>query len=291
MRKGKIGYFMMAPYMILFFIFTIYPVMVAAFYSLTYFNAFSDPVWVGFSNFIKLFKDSIFIKSMQNTVILAIITGPLSYLLCFALAWVINEFTSKPRSILTLLFYAPSISGQVFFIWTFILSGDMYGILNSFLIRFGFTSEPIQFLTDPKYMMASVITVQLWISLGTSFLAFIAGFQGIDKSLYESAAMDGIKNRFQEVWYVSIPCMKPILLFGALMQITASFSVGAVPRLITGFPSTDYATHTINSHLLDYGSVRFDIGYSSAIAVVLFIMMVGVNRMVQRFIRTAGGSV
>ena len=290
MRRNKVGYLMMAPYLIIFLTFTVLPVIVSMSLSLTSYNGFSDAVFTGFSNFAKLFsRDPVFIKSLQNTIVLAIVTGPLSYLLCFGLAWVINEFSSKARSILTLLFYAPSISGQVFVIWTVIFSGDYYGVINGFLLNLGFINEPIQFLTDPRYMMTSVIIVQLWLSLGTSFLAFIAGFQGIDRTLYEAAAVDGVKNRFQEVWYVSIPCMKPILLFGALMQITASFSVGVVPRLLTGFPSTDYVTQTIESHLIDYGRIRFDLGYSSAIAVVLFVMMVGINRIVQRFIRSTSG--
>lgn len=290
MRRNKVGYLMMAPYLIIFLVFTVLPVIVSMFLSLTYYNGFSDALYVGFSNFIRLFsKEPVFITALQNTVVLAIITGPLSYLLCFGLAWVINEFSSKFRSFLTLLFYAPSISGQAFVIWTIILSGDYYGVINGFLLNLGLINEPIQFLTDPKYMMASVIAVQLWLSLGTSFLAFIAGFQGIDRTLYEVAAIDGVRNRFQEVWYISIPCMKPILMFGALMQITASLAVGVVPRILTGFPSTDYATHTVESYLIDFGRIRFEIGYSSAVAVVLFIIMVGVNRLIQRFINSTSG--
>ena len=289
MKSNKAAYGLMAPFLVFFFVFAVFPVLTSAFYSLTYFNGFSKMEWAGLTNFINLFvNDGVFLTALQNTIVLAIIIGPLSYLLCFGLAWMINEFSSKIRAVMTLIFYAPSISGQVFLIWLILFSGDYYGLINGFLINAGFINQPLQWLTDTKYMMIVVIIVQFWLSLGTGFLAFIAGFQGVDKSLYEAGAVDGIRNRFQEVWYITLPSMKPILLFGAVMQITASFSISQVPMLLTGFPSTDYATHTILTHLVDHGTIRFDVGYASAVAVVLFAMMVGTNKLIQRLIRNVG---
>jgi len=289
MKTNKAVYGLMAPYLIFFFTFVVLPVVMSALYSFTYFNGFSTPVFVGLENFIKLFaRDTVFLNALQNTVVIAVITGLIGYLLCFGLAWMINEMPPKIRAVMTLVFYAPSISGQVFLIWKILFSGDYYGIINGFLINSGFSNEPVQWLTDTKYMMSVVIVVQLWLSLGTGFLAFIAGFQGVDKTLYEAAAVDGVKNRFQEIWYVTLPSMRPILLFGAVMQITASFSVSQVPMQLTGFPSTDYATHTIVTHLVDYGTIRFDVGYASSIAVFLFVLTVGANKIIQRFLKTVG---
>ena len=289
MARNKAAYGLMAPFLILFFIFTVLPVLTSAAYSFTYYNGFSSPEWAGVKNYINLLvQDNVFVTAFQNTVVLALITGPLSYLLCFGFAWVINEFSPRLRAIMTLLFYAPSISGQVFLIWQLLFSGDFYGMINATLYRFGMINAPIQWLTDTRYMLMVVVIVQLWLSLGTGFLAFIAGFQGVDRSLYEAAAVDGVKNRFQEVWYITLPSMRPILLFGAVMQIAASFSISQVPMLLTGFPSTDYATHTILIHLLDYGTIRFDVGYASAIAVILFLLMVGTNKLIQRLLKTVG---
>ena len=200
----------------------------------------------------------------------------------------INELKPKLRAFLTLLFYAPSISGNLFLIWTIIFSGDSHGLANGFLMRFGITTEPIQWLQDPRYMMGVIILIVLWMSLGTSFLVFIAGLQGIDKSLFEAGAIDGVKNRWQELWFITLPSMKPQLMFGAVISITQSFSVAGVTIALAGFPSTDYAARTVVTHLIDYGSVRFEMGYASAIATVLFFAMVLAQRVVQYLLRKMG---
>lgn len=276
-------YFMIAPFMLLFVLFTVLPVGAAIGLSFTDFNMLQTPNFVGLDNYRTLFlNDDVFIISVKNTLILAMVTGPLSYIACYIFAWFINELPGKLRAVMTVVFYAPSISGGVLSIWTYIFSGDRLGILNSFLVRFGFIDAPIQWLTDPEYMMICCIIVQLWLSLGTSFLSFMAGFKTVDTTLYEAGAIDGIKNRFQEVWFLTLPQMKPQLLFGAVMQIASSFAVGAIPMQLTGFPSTDYATHTIIAHVQDYGSTRFELGYACAISTVLLLVMLLVNKVVNK---------
>ena len=276
-------YMMIAPFMIAFFVFTVIPVVAAIVLSFTDFNMLQTPNFVGFDNYKTLFlNDDVFMIAVKNTLILAMITGPVSYLACFAFAWFINELKGKLRAFMVLVFYAPSISGGVFVIWNWILSGDRYGALNGLLMKLGIIDDPIRWLIDPKYMMAAVIVVQLWLSLGTSFLSFLAGFKTVDATLYEAGAIDGIKNRFQEVWHLTLPQMKPQLLFGAVMQIASSFSVGSVPMALNGFPSTDYATHTVMNHIHDYGSVRYELGYACAISTVLLIVMLLVNKVINR---------
>ncbi len=288
-RKNRVSYFMMAPYFILFFFFTVLPVVISIALSFTYFNMLEFPTFIGWQNYIKLFlEDDIFLISLKNTLIFAVVTGPISYILCLLFAWIINEFSGKLRAFLTLIFYAPSICGNAYMVWNLILTGDRYGYLNGLLLDLGILDEAILWMKTEKYVLPVLIIVQLWLSLGTGFLSFIAGLQTVDKSLFEAAALDGVKNRWQELWYVTLPAMKPQLMFGAVMQITQSFAVADISIQLAGNPSVNYAGATVVTHLLDYGSTRFDMGYASAIATVLFLLMVGTNKLVQRLLRRVG---
>jgi len=288
-KKSKTSYLMLAPYFILFFMFTVLPVLASVFFSFTYFNMLELPVFTGWTNYLKLFlDDEIFMIAVKNTLIFAVITGPISYFLCLLFAWIINEFSGKLRAFLTLIFYAPSITGQAYMVWSILLSGDRYGYINSFLIKWGFLYEPIIWMKDSRYVLGWLVVVQLWLSLGVGFLSFIAGLQTVDKSLYEAGAVDGVKNRWQELWYITLPSMKPQLMFGAVMQITTAFAVGDISIALAGNPSVNYAGATVVTHLMDYGSTRFEMGYSSAIATVLFLAMVSTNKIFQRILRRVG---
>lgn len=288
-KKNKASYFMIAPYFILFFIFTVLPVLTAIALSFTSFNVLQPPKFIFWNNYIRLFlDDDIFKIALKNTLIFAVITGPISYFMCLIFAWIINEFKGKTRAFLTLIFYAPSISGNAYLVWNLILNGDRYGLLNSFLLKMGFINNNIWWTKTEKYILPTLIIVQLWLSLGTGFLAFIAGLQAVDKTLYEAGAVDGVKNRWQELWYITLPSMKPQLMFGAVMQITQSFAVADVSINIMGNPSVNYAGSTIVTHLLDYGSIRYEMGYACAIATILFLLMIGTNKLIQRVIRKVG---
>ena len=288
-KQARTSYLFLAPFIIIFFAFTVLPVLVAMVLSFTYFNLLEWPTWVGWENYVRLFLgDDVFLIAVKNTLIFAAITGPVSYGMCFIFAWLINELQPRIRAFLTLLFYAPSIAGNAYMIWVIMFSGDSYGYINAFLMNWGIINRPIQWLPDPAYMMLVVIIVVLWMSLGTSFLVFIAGLQGIDKSLYEAAAIDGVRNRWQELWYVTLPVMKGYLMFGAIMSITTSFTAAGSIQALTGPLPTDYATWTVMQHLNDYGLVRYEMGYASAIAVVLFLSMVGAQRAVQKMLAKIG---
>ncbi len=287
--RNKTAYLMIAPFMILFLIFTVFPVGLSIILSFTQFNLLEFPEPVFMDNYIRLFlDDDIFMTAAMNTLVFASITGPISYLLSLLVAWFINELTPKIRAIVTLIFYAPSIAGSVYLVWQVIFASDSYGIVNAYLLEFGFITSPILFFQDANYVMPLCIVVALWTSLGTSFLSNIAGLQTIDKSLYEAGAVDGIKNRWQELWYITLPTMKPQLMFGAVMAITNSFGFGAIVTALAGFPSVDYAAHTIMHHLEDYGGQRFEVGYSSTIAVVLFVIMVGCNLIIKKLLSKVG---
>ena len=289
MKRNWVAYLMVAPFMLIFTLFTIAPVVLSIVFSFTDFNLLEWPNFVFVDNYIRLFlDDDIFLTAVKNTFIFAIIVGPVSYLMSFMVAWFINELPPKIRAVVTLVFYAPSISGQVYLIWQTLFSGDSYGWVNSKLLEMGLVTTPIQFFNDADYVMPLCIVVALWTSLGTSFLAFIAGLQGVDKSQFEAGAVDGVKNRWQELWYITLPNMGPQLMFGAIMAITGAFGFGGVVTALCGFPSVDYAAHTIMHHLDDYGGQRFEIGYSSAIAVILFLVMVGSNMLVKKIIAKVG---
>ena len=289
MKKNKTAYFMVAPFFILFIIFTVLPVVLSILLSLTDFNMLEMPGWQGTKNYERLFlDDEIFMLACQNTLIFAAITGPVSYILSLLIAWFINELPPKIRAVVTLVFYAPSISGQVYLIWKTLFSSDSYGWANATLMDLGIINGPILWFQDADYVMGLCIVVALWTSLGTSFLAFIAGFQTVDRSMYEAAAVDGIKNRWQELWYITLPTMRPQMMFGAVLAITNSFGFGGVVTALCGFPSVDYAAHTIMHHLDDYGGSRYEIGYASAIAVVLFVIMYGANIVIKKALSKVG---
>lgn len=288
-KQSKTLYLMIAPYFIIFFIFTVLPVFLSLVISLTSFNMLEFPSWVGWQNYARLFvRDDVFLTAIKNTIFFAAITGPISYIACFILAWVINELSPKIRAFVTLVFYAPALSGNAYIVWKLLFSGDSYGYVNSFLMKWRLLTEPILWLKDTKYIMLIIILVQLWLSLGASFLAFIAGLQTMDKSLFEAGAIDGIRNRWQELWFITLPSMRPQLMFGAVIQITASFAVAEVATNLAGFPSVQYAGHTIVTHLMDYGNIRFEMGYASAIATVLFGIMLGSNLIVRKLLQKVG---
>lgn len=282
-------YYLVAPYTTLFLIFTVIPVLMSLVLSFTYFNLLEFPTWVGWENYMRLFvDDKVFIIAIRNTLVLAVITGPLSYLSAFVFAWLINELRPRMRAVMTLIFYAPSISGNVYLVWKLIFSSDIYGYANAFLIKYKFINEPILWLQNPKYIIWIIMIVQLWLSLGVSFLAFIAGLQSVNKELYEAGAIDGVKNRWQELWFITLPQMKSQLMFGAVMQITSSLAVAEVATQIAGFPSIEYAGHTIITHLMDFGNLRMEMGYASAIATILFLIMISANLLIRKILRRVG---
>ena len=288
-RKKKECYLYILPFGILFFTFTILPVFMSIFLSFTDYNVFSTPNFLGFENYINMFfNDDVFLKSVLNTITIAIVTGPIGYIASFLIAWMINNLDRKIQFLMVLLVYSPSISGNLFTIWALIFSDDANGYLNSTLTYLGITDTNIYWLTDKKYMMTIVIIVSLWMSMGSGFLSFVAGIKGVDRSQLEAGAIDGIRNRWQELWYVILPSMKPQLLFGAVMSINSAFGCGAVSTAMCGMPSTDYAVHTIVNHLTDYGNTRFEMGYASAIATVLFLAMIMCKKLIQKMLSKVG---
>ena len=287
LRTKKEVYLMILPFTLFFIVFVVAPVLFSVVMSFTDYNVIQSPGFVGLDNYIDSFlNDSLFLTALQNTFVMAVIVGPVGYMLSFTMAWMLCELPDKLRVIMTVILYGPSLAGNAYVIWTLIFADDSTGLANAWLMSIGITDGAILWLHDAKYMMTIILVVQLWMSFGVGFLSFIAGLQGVDRSLQEAGMVDGITNRWQELWYIVLPSMKPVLLFGAIMAITGAFSISG--SALTGFPSTGYATHSIVDHLTDYGTTRLEMGYASAIAVVLFVLMVGCNRLIQKVLRKVG---
>ena len=289
MKVNKVGYAMVFPFMLLFTVFTVFPVILSLVLSFTEFNMIEFPKWIFIDNYTRLLlDDDVFILAIKNTLIFAAITGPASYMISLFIAWFINDMHPKLRAVVTFIFYSPSISGQLYLIFTILFSGDQYGVVNSLLLETSIITEPINFFFDANYIMPLVIVVALWTSLGTTFLSFIAGLQGVDRSLYEAGAVDGLKNRWQELWYVTLPNMKEQLMFGAVLSITGAFGFGPIVTSLAGNPSVDYVAYTLTHHLEEYQNVRWEVGYASAISFLLFLMMVGCNLLITKLISKLG---
>jgi len=287
--NNRSAYLLLAPFMIIFFTFTVLPVLMTIVLSFTEYNILQEPTFVGWQNYRELFvNDDEFAIALRNTVVFALITGPIGYFLSFFAAWIINEFRPLVRGILTFIFYIPTISGTVYTIWGIIFSSDMYGFANSFLMKLGIIDNPIEWFSTNVYILPLIIIVQLWMSMGSGFLVMRAGTAAVDRQYYEAAAIDGVRNRFQEVIYVTIPMMAPHLTTAAVLQITGMFANVGASVALAGFPSTNYAGHLIMTHLMDYNSYRVERGYASAISVVLFVLMISINAISVKLLRKVG---
>lgn len=295
-KKKRIGqkddihyYVLIAPFLILFFVFMVLPVLSSMLLSFFNFDMISFPKFVGIENYIRMFvDDDVFLITLKNTLVLAAITGPAGFLLAFVLAWFINEFSPTVRTILSFMFYCPALVGNAIYIWQIAFSNDSYGYANSLLLSLGIINDPINWLKDANYIVPIIIAVQLWMSMGVSFLANISGLQNVNGEMYEAGAIDGIRNRWQELWYITLPSMEHMLLFSAVMQISSAFSISAICTQLAGYPSVDHAADTMVSYMADVGTVKYEMGYASSIAVVLFLMMLVFRFLVGKLLSKTG---
>jgi len=279
-RKSITGYLFLAPFLILFVTFTLIPIAVAMGLSLTNYNLVQTPEFVGLTNYRNLIlEDDVFLKSLSNTIIFALLTGPTGYMASFIMAWLIT-LMNKGRGAFALAFYAPSLTSGIAMstIWLIIFSGDRNGYLNNFLMNLGVIVEPILWTKDADFLKWVIVIISVWMSMGTGFLVFLAGLQNIDPSLYEAAKVDGMKSRIQELRYITLPLMKPQLLFGAVNAVVGAFGIFDVATSVAGMPSPNYAAHTIVAHLYDYAFIRMNMGYASAVAMILFLMTFVIGR-------------
>ena len=289
-EKEQIPYaVLLGPFFILFFLFIFLPVICSIVLSFFSFDMVSAPSFAGADNYIRMFlDDDVFLTTLKNTLLLAVLTGPAGFLLSFILAWFINEFSPRVRTVLSFMFYCPALVGNALYIWQVAFSNDSYGYANSLLLSAGLIVEPINWLKNPTYIIPIIVIVQLWMSMGVSFLANISGLQNINTEMYEAGAIDGIRNRWQELWYITLPAMENMLLFSAVMQIASAFSIGSVCTTLVGYPSVNYTADTIVSYLTDVGTTKYEMGYACAISVILFLMMALTRALIGKLLRRVG---
>ncbi len=292
-RRKIVPYLFLGPYYLIFVVFIVIPVLVALGLSMTDFNAVQAPHFVGLSNYLNLFlQDEVFIKHvLPNTLIFALIVGPVGYLLSFFMAWSLSQLTKGPRTVLALILYSPSMTAgtAMAVIWRVLFSGDRMGYINNLLINMGIITQPIIFLQSSQYLLPVMILVGLWSSMGVGFLAMLAGVLNVDRSLYEAAMIDGMRNRWQEIFYITIPSMKPQMLFGAVMAIVSAFQQGGIGVQLSGTnPTPGYAGQLMVNHAEDFGFIRYEMGYASAVSVVLLVMIYAFSKIAQRVFREKG---
>ncbi|MBI3242543.1 MAG: sugar ABC transporter permease [Chloroflexi bacterium] len=286
-EKESGAYAFLSMYALMFIIFIVVPVLVAFFLSFTFFDTIQFPKFNGLRNYIVLLtQDEIFMRYvLPNTIKFAVIVGPGGYILSFLLAWILAQLPKAPRTVLALILYSPSMTSGVAMavVWKTLFSGDQNGYLNSILLGMSVIQEPIQWLQSPQYLMTIMIIVTLWSSMGVGFLAMLAGILEINPELYEAGSLDGISNRFQEIIHITIPSMKPQMLFGAVMSIVATFQAGAIGVTLSGGnPTPQYAGQLIVNHIEDFGFLRYEMGYAAAVSVALLLMVLLFSRLANR---------
>lgn len=284
----KMGYLFMAPFLVLFFLFTLLPVIVSMGLSFTNYNMMEKPSFIGLTNYkLLIMDDREFLIALKNTFIFAFISGPISFFVSFIMAWLINNL-KKMRNVFSLAFYAPSIVSSVAIssVWLYFFSSDSYGLFNNWFLQLGIISEPIQWTLDSKYVLGVVIFISIWMGMGTGFLTFLAGLQNLSAELYEAGMIDGIKNSVQELIYITLPQLKPQLLFGAINSAVGAFGVFDIAVAVAGMPSPNYSAHTIVAHLYDFAFIRFEMGYASAISIILFFITFILGRVFMKVFAT-----
>ncbi len=284
-------YLFMSPFMLAFILFTLIPIVSSMVLSFFDYDMVSTPIFIGFENYIRMFTgDELFFKVLANSLKFGILVGPGGYLLAFLMAWMINEFPRAIRVLLTFIFYVPSLVGNAYYIFQVMFSGDSYAYVNNFLISFGFITEPIQWFQNTSYNFILIVAIQLWMSMGTSFLANIAGLQNVNTELYEAGAIDGIRTRWHELWYITMPSMKTILLFSAVMQIQTAFSMGALQTTLAGYPSVNNSLDTLVQYIGDVGTTRYEMGYAAALSVFLFAIIIIFRYLIGALLNLVGKS-
>lgn len=290
-RENVTFFCILLPFLCLFFLFNVLPVLASIVLSLFDFDMVSKPLFIGVENYVRMFtSDGIFLKTAGNSLKFALITGPFGYILAFVLAWMINEFTPIIRVILTFIFYIPSLSGNALLIWQIMFSGDSYAYINNLLLSFGFITEPIQWFSNQDYNFIILVIIQLWMSMGISFLANIAGLQNVNTELYEAGAIDGIRTRWHELWYITLPSMKSILLFSAVMQIQSVFSADTLITTLCGYPSVNNSVDMLVSYIGDVSNTRYEMGYACALSVILFVIVLAFRYLINAIIGLVGKS-
>lgn len=290
-RRFNTAYLFIGPYAIIFLIFVVLLILISFLLSFTYYDGVNMPHFVGLSNYVALFtQDLEFMQSaLPNTIKYALIVGPVGYMLTFFLAWVLAQLPRRFRNVAAIILYSPSLTGSILIsvVWKAMFSGDSRGYINYLLLNWGIINEPLQFLQDKTTIFVIMVFVGLWSSMGIGFLAMLSGILNTNREIYEAAYVDGMKNRFQEIVYITIPSMKPQMMFGAVMAIVGTFNSAGLASALTGAsPTPQLAGWLISDHMQDYAFSRMEMGYASSLSVVLLMLVLVFYFVANHFFRS-----
>lgn len=293
MRANYMAYLFIAPFMICFAIFVVGPVVSATLLSFTSYDSIQAPRFIGFQNFIKMLTQDVVLMKyvIPNTIVFAVVVGPIGYALQFMLAWLIIQAPKHTKKAYIMAIYTPSIAGGVLIsvVWAVFFSSDRLGYLNDILLNLGVINTAVAWTQDKAYLLLIMILVTLWGSMGVGFLSLFAGMQNVDPQLYEAGKIDGIKSPLQELFYLTIPSMKPQMLFSAVMAIVNSLKAGSIGVQLSGQnPTPNYAGQLIQSHIEDYGFARFELGYATALSFMLMLIIYILTKVCFRFLGSKG---
>jgi multiple sugar transport system permease protein len=273
------GYAFIAPALIGFLSFTLFPVIAAFFIGFLDWDILTPPKWVGFDNYITLFKDEVFLISLKNTVMWVIYYVPASIAVSLALALAMN-MPLRGISAFRTIFYIPVISPllavALLFVW---LYNPDFGLINFMLSLAGI--EPIMWLTSETLALPSIAIMAVWKNAGWNMLIFLAALQGIPKHLYEAADLDGA-TKWQKFWSVTFPLLTPATFFIVIMSFIGAFQVfGEIYVMTNGGPG--YSTHTL-AYYLWANAFKFNkMGYAGAISMIMFLLILLVTLVQNRF--------
>ena len=290
-RRFNTAYLFIGPYAIIFLVFVVLLILISFLLSFTYYDGVNMPHFVGLSNYVALFtQDLDFMQSaLPNTIKYALIVGPVGYMLTFFLAWVLAQLPRRFRNVAAIILYSPSLTGSILIsvVWKAMFSGDSRGYINYLLLNWGIINEPLQFLQNKTTIFVIMVFVGLWSSMGIGFLAMLSGILNTNREIYEAAYVDGMKNRFQEVVYITIPSMKPQMMFGAVMSIVGTFNSAGLASALTGAsPTPQLAGWLISDHMQDYAFSRMEMGYASSLSVVLLMLVLVFYFVANHFFRS-----
>lgn len=265
----KDGILFCLPFMIVFALFLLFPMLFGLFIGFFDWDILSTRTWTGFGNYVKLFKDATFYSSLGHTLVFVLVSTPLLLVTGFLMALLVTS-RSPLKDVAENLFFLPYILSITVIgtLWAWLLQKN-YGIVNQFIKLFG--GEPVGWLTDTKYAMTSIIATTVWWTAGFNMILFSAGIKQISSEIYDAVKIDGA-NYVQTVFHITLPLVRPTTALCLILQIIASFNIFGQVYVMTG-GGPHGSTRVLVQYIYETGFKYFKMGYSSAMAYVLFFII------------------
>lgn len=272
--EQRYSYLFIAPAIILFSVFVLIPVIASFFLSFTKYNTLSAPRWVGLDNYYQiLFQDPRFWKALCNTTIYVVGVVPVGICVSLLLAVAIDR-KIKFKNFYKSIFFMPVVTSivAVSVIWKWLFAGEKYGLINHWLMKMGI--NPVDWLMSPTWTLPAIMIMSIWAGLGYNMILLLAGLQTIPRTFYETADIDGATGWYK-FWHITLPLLRPTLLFVVIMSMINSFQLFEQVYIMTsgtgeGVGGVLDSALSLVAYLYERGFQRFEMGYASAIAYILF---------------------